>query len=225
MSAKSLISRRVVSNQSGIHEKLEETLTRHRENPFVKPVSAHTRVAFESFLQAISRHPGKPVVLDSCCGVGESTLHFAESNPGHLVIGVDKSVVRLEKGRRLFSDPPANMLLLRADVFDLWRLIAGEGIAVDKHYVLYPNPWPKKQHLKRRIHGHPSFFDFIRIGRTMEIRSNWKIYLEELQFAAQFATECQCRLVQFQPDPCMTPFERKYSNSGQELFRLIIEKA
>ena len=119
---------------------------------------------------------------------------------------------------------PANALFLRADLVDFWRLLGEAGVRLARHYVLYPNPWPKIGHLARRWHGHAVFPDLLALGGVFECRSNWRIYLEELAIAIGLATgkvaSCQPWLPEGEP---LTPFEKKYLASGHALFRLVVD--
>jgi len=88
-----------------------------------------------------------------------------------------------------------------------------------KHYILYPNPWPKSKHVQRRWHGAAVFPSIIALGGELEMRSNWRLYLDEFKLALQVAGR-QGEVAQFDPVATITPFERKYQASGQALFKL-----
>lgn len=214
-------SRPVTSNQDGIHPDLLRHLDRHLAASFRKPVSLHTRHAFDR-MQAAWRQAGRPpLVLDAGCGVGWSTLALAGRHPGHMVIGVDQSEERLQRGPAARPDNPANLLILRADVVDFWRLMAAAGMTLSHHYLLYPNPWPRKQHLGRRWHGHPVFPVIIALGGRIECRSNWLVYMQEFATALQHLTGQAAEVQGWCPDPdaVLTPFEGKYQASGHSLWR------
>jgi len=211
-------SRIVVSSQEGPHEKLEAVLIKHIAVPFRKPVLAHTRQAFEHADDLVLRR-NKPLILDSGCGTGESTIFLAQKYPTHFVLGLDKSTVRLRKAE--MKEQPDNMIFVRADQFDFWRLVAESSWPVEAHFVFYPNPWPKKGHLARRIHGHPSFPAFAKLGDYIEVRSNWKIYLDEMAFALDFVSGRKSQIDVIKEVTPHTLFEKKYAESGQALFRLL----
>jgi len=92
------------------------------------------------------------------------------------------------------------------------------------HFILYPNPWPLKKDLKKRYHAHPVFHELVRLGKRIELRSNWSLYLQEFSHAYQYISGRSSTVESFTPEIAITPFERKYMNSGQTLYRLIIEK-
>ena len=63
-----------------------------------------------------------------------------------------------------------NAILLRAELSDFYTLVAYQSDwIVHSHYLLYPNPYPKSKHLKRRWHGHPIFPVLLAIGNRMDI--------------------------------------------------------
>lgn len=209
-------SRLVTSGQCGIHSELERLVRRHFGSQFRRPIGELSRIAVDG---ALARQSGRPLILDSGCGVGESTAAIGERFPEAYVVGIDKSEARLGKLRAL----PANATVIRADLVDAWRHLRASGVRLDRHYLLYPNPWPKIGHLARRWYGHPVFPDLLALGGTIEIRSNWRIYVEEfcaaLQFACRFPEEATPRCEVLFAECPLTPFERKYRDSGQTLYR------
>lgn len=211
-------SRQVVSNQKYLHPRLAEVVLRHLRAACGKPVAPHSAAAFERVLESLAAAP-RPLVLDSFCGTGHSTARLAERHPRHLVVGVDKSA------RRLARHPEAvgtDYLLLQADCEDIWQLLVTHGLSVDYHYLLYPNPWPKAAHLQRRVHGHASFPRLLQLASCadpgrIELRSNWQVYVEEFGIAMHLAG-VPGRVARLPPGPALTLFERKYRDSGHELW-------
>jgi tRNA G46 methylase TrmB len=212
-------SRAVKSNQKGAHERLDEIVLKHLSQPFLKPLAAHSVALFTELADKLCQHGG-PIVLDSCCGIGESTRHLALRHPNALVIGIDKSAHRLARQSAQQIDT-GNCLLARGDLNDLWRLIAEAEWPVSHHYLLYPNPWPKAKHLQRRWHGAAVFPYLVKIGGALELRSNWLIYLQEFQRALSLAGQSGGELKPLTGGgEALTPFERKYRSSGQALWQL-----
>lgn len=209
-------SRVPASAQTGPHEQLAALIERRRGQDFRKPVAPYSAEAFARFA-AVCR-PGEPLIVDSCCGVGESTLHLAERFPGHFVLGVDQSADRLSRAPAL----PANARLLRADMADIWRLLHGEGYQPARQYMLYPNPWPKIGQLARRWPAHPVFPRVLALGGIIECRSNWRVYVEEFALAAALIAGMHAAVEDYVPDVPMTPFERKYRASGHPLYRCVL---
>jgi tRNA (guanine-N7-)-methyltransferase len=224
-------SRVPVSAQEEIHRHLAARLERHRQAPFRKPCADYNRMAFAASIGRWRRvAPEAPLILDACCGTGESSLALATLFPDHYVIGVDQSEVRLRQrllAQEAFTGTPPgwppNVGFARADLVDYGRLLRDEGLRLARHYLLYPNPWPKIGHLSRRWHGHPVFPALLELGGVLECRSNWRIYIEEFCFAVNALTGRETLCEAFTPALPLTPFERKYQASGHVLYRAVVD--
>lgn len=212
-------SRPVQSDQSAPHPRLADLALRHAQSPFRKPPAPYSRAAFERFLAAWDGR--MPLLLDAGCGTGESTRRLALMHPHSLVVGVDQSAARLARGAP--QTTPANALLLRADVVDFWLLLAERRIALTRHYLLYPNPWPKPAQLTRRWHAHAVFPTVLALGGVLECRSNWRVYAEEFALAVRLASGREATLETVTPQDPLTPFERKYRDSGHALYRAAVD--
>ena len=209
-------SRTIQTAQTGPHDKLRELLARHRDQTYRKPVAPWNADAFDRAMAAWGG--STPLILDAGCGVGWSTLVLAQSFPDHFVIGVDQSEDRLGRGKP--QQAPDNLVFVRADLVDFWRLLLQSRVPLSRHYVLYPNPWPKIGQLARRWHGHPVFPVIPQLGGVFECRSNWRTYLDELAIAFDALTGQLPPVEDWLPAQPMTPFERKYLASGQALYCL-----
>ena len=168
------------------------------------------------------------IILDIGCGVGESTYHLGQEFKDALVIGIDKSLDRLNRNNEFKQKLPANILLVRGDIIDLWSLFLknSDKYNILKQYILYPNPYPKQKHLSLRWQGHAIFPTIMQLGSPIEVRSNWKLYLEEfLAAASEFGVQSSDGVQVYKPTIVQTPFERKYLESSQILYRLELYKA
>ncbi len=214
-------ARPVHSNQTGPHEDLKKIVQRHLQSEFKKPIQAHNQQAFDDIHAKVMAWQG-PVILDSCCGVGESTAVLAERYPDALVIGVDKSAHRLEKHSSYErSGRGQRYYVVRADLMDFWRLVEQADWPVQHHFLLYPNPWPKAAHVSRRWHGSPVWPYLLKFGGQFTLRSNWSTYLLEVAEALSLSDfRSNIALLDPQRLEPMTPFERKYKDSGQSLWEL-----
>lgn len=235
-------ARRIETNQLEPHPDLMDRLKRHQSHQFKRPIAEHTRIAFNSLVEWLE-HWRSEVIVDACCGVAESTINIARENPQAKVIGIDKSIQRLAKHSSYVSEikkvpttkhvktKPANYMLLQADLNDFWRLLnayieqKSPAWKVIKQYILYPNPYPKKSQLGKRWHASAMFPEILKTSQHIEVRSNWKVYLEEFQLAAEyFGLLSELNNIEALQTP-ITPFERKYLASGQTCFKLDIRPA
>src|SRR5574337_1283396 len=172
-------------------------------------------------MKKISNFKNKEVLILGLAKSGESAARVLKA------LG---AIVTVNDGKPFDENPAAQSLLAEGI-----KVITGEhpiglleeafevGLRLARHYLLYPNPWPKIGHLGRRWHAHPVFPTLLRLGGVLECRSNWRVYVEELAFALEQATGRAVPWEEFDAASPLTPFERKYRDSGQTLYRLAID--
>lgn len=194
------------------------------KSPFQKPVSESSRTLFNKICISAKPFQNK-IILDACCGVGLSSFTLAKENSDVLIVGVDKSLDRVERNNSFKDELPANVLIERGNIIDLWYLLSeSKEIEVVKHYLLYPNPYPKSKHLKLRWYGHFIFPYLLNISDQLEVRSNWKQYLEDFLYSAKaYNYEGKVEVVK-ENGEYLTMFERKYCLSGQDVFILDLKR-
>lgn len=240
-------ARSVKSNQDSIHKDLEELVRKYARTSFLRPIADHTREAFakaEKFIESFyeskdqsseckDRRTPVQVILDSGCGTGESTIHIAKRFPDIPVIGIDKSLARLDKaenaGRNL--ELPSNAFWVRGELLDFWKLAhekMQEGLwTVPYHAIFFPNPWPKQSEATRRFHMHPIFPTMLPMAKVTELRTNWEIYAQEFAKAATILgseknIELCAEYKEYRPEEPETAFERKYMEARQQLWQVIV---
>jgi tRNA G46 methylase TrmB len=208
-----------VSSQPDVHEQLDAVVARHLRSAWREPIAPYTHAALAA-LEPILRS-GEPLVFDWGCGTGHSTTLLAARHPEAVVIGVDKSAARLARvlDQAQFARRD-RCCWLRADAEPLLALLAASGVRASAQYLLFPNPWPKPGHLKRRWHAHPVFPALLRLGGALELRCNWDIYAHEFARALALAgVDADCAPVA-EDEPALSPFELKYRASGHALWRV-----
>jgi tRNA (guanine-N7-)-methyltransferase len=209
----------VDSNQHQIHRQLIKVLKTHLNSTYRKPVSSYSRSTF-FLVDRIRLQLNRPLILDSGCGTGHASRFLAANNADRLIIGVDKSSHRLGKGGLDSNfELQENCLLVKMNLVDFWRLAVEYGWQLEKHYLLYPNPWPKAKHLRRRWYAHPVFPQLLKLGGELELRCNWRLYAEEFQASMNFIAPGSCILTEFAEPPGISLFEQKYLKQGHQLYR------
>jgi tRNA (guanine-N7-)-methyltransferase len=92
----------------------------------------------------------KSVWLEIGFGGGEHLVHQAKLNPDIGFIGCEpyqNGVAKLMG--KLSADPRKNIKLYDGDVRNIFDVLAKNSIS--KVFLLYPDPWPKKRHHRRRF--------------------------------------------------------------------------
>ena len=240
-------ARSVTSNQESVHKDLAKIVRKYARTQYMRPIALHTQEAFDEAREKICTWDRRsdiasiPVVLDSGCCTGESTIHLARKFPDCAVIGIDKSEARVGKGfgaRNADAEGiPPNAFWIRAELLDFWRLVLDSHWDVRYHAVYYPNPWPKQSEGTRRFHMHPIFPTMMQLAPVTELRTNWEIYAQEFRDAVNILGEesrsipeleslrgIRAELSPLQPDSPETAFERKYAAAGQPLWRVIAKR-
>lgn len=216
-------SRIISSAQSHIHQQLSGRVARHASSLFQKPVASYNQHAFDASMLHWHNAGALPLIVDAGCGIGLSTHYLARQFPDHFVIGVDQSADRLARTLAWPHPVPPNLLLVRADLIDYWRLLQADGVRLARHYVLYPNPWPKIGQLSRRWHAHPVFPSVVALGGVFTCRSNWCVYIEECAAALTQLTGSPVDACAFTTADPITPFEAKYRASDHGLWQCQVD--
>lgn len=212
------------SAQREPHPRLEAIVRRHVDVPWRGGRHEPTTMAFARLREWLGDELQRGVILDSGCGTGASTRSIALAHPDSLVIGIDRSSARLRRLRAAcLPYREGNAVWVRAELAAFWRLAARAGWRVERHYLLYPNPWPKASQLRRRWHGHAVFPTLLALGGQIELRTNWAVYAEEFARAARVVTGRAVAVGSVGTDPVTSPFERKYRARGEKLFAVRID--
>jgi tRNA (guanine-N7-)-methyltransferase len=124
--------------------------------------SALTEERLERYLPSRGLPPGPlvpgeafgreaPVVLDVGCGHGAAAIAYAAAHPDHDVLAVDVHVPGV--ARLLAAAEAAGVPNLRVAIEDAVELltIRVEPAGLTAVHLLFPDPWPKRGHAKRRF--------------------------------------------------------------------------
>ncbi|MDW3095441.1 MAG: methyltransferase domain-containing protein [Gammaproteobacteria bacterium] len=208
----------IVSSQTSPHKNLAKLIMKYQNSLYQDSIPKHAINAFDIANEFVL---SDKVILDSGCGTGESSYRLAKKFPQHKVIAADKSNERLQR-RHANGEQPDNLLFVQIDCVHLWRLIKQACWNIERHYLFYPNPWPKPGHLQRRWHGHPIFPVLLSLGGLMIMRTNWNVYAHEFVKALQLSGlgDIEMKQLELDVDVAFTPFERKYLQSEHQLYEV-----
>lgn len=103
-------------------------------------------------LAGLFPRPVADVTLEIGFGGGEHLIHCASEAPDTGFIGVEPFVNGMAKALAAIEKAGLdNVRLYHDDAIDLLDWLPDASI--DRAYLLYPDPWPKKRHWKRRFVG------------------------------------------------------------------------
>lgn len=173
----------------------------------------------------------RPVEMEIGFGNGEVLCDLAQRNPDTNYLGVD--VYRPGIGSLLLKLERRQITSVRVICADA-ALVLAQRISessLDAVYLLFPDPWPKKRHHKRRLLQR-AFLEQLRArlrpGGRLHIATDWQAYAEHvLTQAAQVPG--LTRIVAdssnaTRPDdrPC-TRFERRGQHLGHQIWELLFQ--
>lgn len=174
-----------------------------------------------SLLDVDAIRQGRPLWLEVGFGSGEHIVHQAKSNPDVLIIGceiyVNGVASLLGKIRR---EGVSNIVIHPGDARDLLDVLPDNSL--DKMFLLYPDPWPKARHHRRRFvtpeHLEP-LAKKLKSGHEFRVATDIVDYvrqtLEEVPPAGFTLTESPDDLSVAWPDWFSTRYEQKALREGR----------
>jgi len=113
-----------------------------------------------------------PIVLEIGCGYGEYTTNLAKKNKDRNYIGIDIKGSRIWKGSKESKEENLlNVIFLRIRIEEI-RDFFSKG-EVDKIYIIFPDPRPKKRDAKKRLVDKNFMLNYSHI-----LKNNGKIILK-----------------------------------------------
>ena len=111
----------------------------HRPRSLVEPLN---------FVETFGRNA--PVEIDLGCGDGTFLVQMATENPEHDFLGIDRLALRVRSAcRKAKMSQLSNVRVLRIEAgYAMTYLVPAESVSVI--HMLFPDPWPKRRHHRRR---------------------------------------------------------------------------
>ena len=98
------------------------------------------------------------ILFEAGCGHGHWLTDYAEANPGMICAGIDLISWRIRKGNEKKAKRGLqNLHFYKAELSEFLGALP-VGIRFDRTVLLFPDPWPKAKHHRRRM-VQPSFLD------------------------------------------------------------------
>lgn len=121
------------------------------------------------------------ITLEIGCGHGHFLTAYGKRFPNETCVGIDVNRGRIYKARKKAERADQhNVHFVECESLEFLALLP-DKFSIQKTWVLYPDPWPKKRHLKNRI-MQAEFLDALGkkslTGGRLYIRSDYEPYLE-----------------------------------------------
>jgi len=125
----------------------------------------------------------RPVIVDIGFGSGESTVHLAERFPDHAIVAIDVHPPGIAKLLGSIRERDlGHVRIIMGNALDVFEC-ALQHVVVDHIVTLFPDPWPKARHHKRRL-LQASAVDLITTrtssNATWHIATDWQPYAEHI---------------------------------------------
>ena len=159
-------------------------------------------------------------------GKGDFISQLAERHPDVDFIGIEaEQDVLYSAAKKVAEKELGNVRLLVFDINHIEEIFApGE---VDRFYINFCDPWPKKRHAKRRL-TYISFLEkyraLLRKGGELHFKTDnrplFDFSLEQFEEAGLPVRDVTFDLhAENRPDNIMTEYERKFSGFGEKIHR------
>lgn len=216
---------------------------RHKKNaetdilnsPLVINVGANADTVRASFT-----NPTLPLHLELGMGKGKFIIELAKKNPDINYIGIERSATIVLKAiaacehcaysKGEFYEPQiSNLRFMCENVENLENIFPPHSI--DKIYLNFSDPWPKKRHENRRL-THNKFLSIykkiLKPGSLLEFKTD---NVELFDFSLEEIKNSNFRLLEYtydlhndeklNKDNIMTEYEAKFSKLGNKICKLI----
>lgn len=169
-----------------------------------------------------------PLHIEVGTGKGQFITGMALQNPEINYIGIElfDSVIVCAVEKVLAAEAPKNLRLLKVNGADLEKYFAKTD--VDRVYLNFSDPWPKKRHAKRRL----THAEFLKIYEDI-LPDNGEVHFKTdnrglFEFSLVSMDEYGMKLnyvsldlhAEMPENNVMTEYEEKFSAKGQPIYRL-----
>ena len=168
-----------------------------------------------------------PIHVEVGSGKGAFVSGMAKANPDINYIGIDiqKSVLSYALDKVLATDVP-NIKLLWVDGSDLTDYF--EDGEIDRLYLNFSDPWPKKRHEKRRLTYQSFLATYQQIlpenGEIHFKTDNRGLFEYSLVSFSQYGMKLKGLWLDLHAsdfeDNVLTEYEQKFANKGQVIYRV-----
>jgi tRNA (guanine-N7-)-methyltransferase len=166
--------------------------------------------------------------VDLGCGDGSFLCEMAHRHPDENFLGIEKLVGRVAKVCHKATGLK-NVRVLNLETSYAVRYLLPKA-SVETFYLLFPDPWPKRRHHRRRIVTH-DFLDSAHRALVSDgiflIATDQIDYLQQIQQRAQ--NHSGFAIVDPTASPArtglpMTKFERRFREADTPIYRLTLRK-
>jgi tRNA (guanine-N7-)-methyltransferase len=165
-----------------------------------------------------------PVEVDLGCGDGSFLVEIAAANPARSFLGIERLLGRVRTAHRKITQRElTNARVLRVESsYAVRRMLPANSVA--RFHLMFPDPWPKRRHWRRRLVTEDFFAAIHRVlvpHGVLRIATDQVHYFREIERIAGTSTQF---VASSDPNPhsARGTFEKRFSPS--EIYRLELRK-
>ena len=165
-----------------------------------------------------------PLHVDLGCGDGSFLCELAQRHPNKDFLGIDRLVGRVAQACHKAAALENVRILNVESSYAVGYLLPERS--VETFYLLFPDPWPKRRHQRRRIVK----TDFLNaIHRALADDGVFRIATDQLDYfekiRAVVRNQSDFAILDIEDaDLPRTKFERRFSALGAPIYRLVLRK-
>lgn len=166
-----------------------------------------------------------PLDVDLGCGNGSFLCELAQGNPEKNFLGIEKLAGRVAKSCRK-ATALDNVRVLNVEISYAVRYLLPPD-SVETFYLMFPDPWPKRRHHRRRLVQEDfldSIYRSLAAGGFLRIATDQLDYFQQIEGVAQE----DARFGKIDIDETallpLTKFERQFRAQGAPIYRLVLRK-
>lgn len=167
-----------------------------------------------------------PLEVDLGCGDGSFLVASANSNPEHDFLGIERLAGRVRRAcRNIGRSQVTNARVLRVESsYAVEHLLPSASVEV--FHLLFPDPWPKRRHWRRRV----VTSDFLAaLDRALVPQGSVRIATDQTDYfheIERLVSQSACFAVS--PDTevrsAISTFEKRFRQCDLEIHRLVLRK-
>jgi tRNA (guanine-N7-)-methyltransferase len=176
-------------------------------------------------LRAVYGRDG-PIEVDLGCGDGAFLVRIATDNPDKDFLGIERLPGRVRTAcRKIERAGLTNVRILRSEIsYTVERLLPPISIAA--FHLMFPDPWPKRRHARRRLVNERflgSLHRVLRVNGTIHIATDEAEYFRQITRMVSRSPEFG-EITDPPPAPGISKFEKHFLEREVVIHRLALRK-
>ena len=165
-----------------------------------------------------------PLEVDLGCGDGSFLAEIAAADPTRNFLGIERLAGRVRSAEgKIARRQVANARVLRVEIsYAVERMLPADSVAL--FHLMFPDPWPKRRHWRRRIVTEEFLASISRALQPeglVRITTDQVEYFRAIERVAELAKGFE-RSADPAPPGALSTFARRFAQS--EIYRLVLRK-